>query len=78
VASNGKQSGAVVYYSRWDSGNPNHSSGEREPIKPKQYRALIDRQIYRLNAQADAMRQTLNSPLAHHAIDVLKKDHSLF
>ena len=31
--------------------NPNYSGGEREPIKPKEYRALIDDQIAQLDAR---------------------------
>ena len=35
--------------------NPSHSSGEREPIKPKEYRAVIERHINRLEAQRDVI-----------------------
>lgn len=37
--------------------NPSYSSVKREPIKPKEYRALIDRHINRLDAQRDVIHR---------------------
>jgi len=37
--------------------NPNYSGGKREPIKPKEYRALIDGQIAQLDARKDIIER---------------------
>jgi len=37
--------------------NPSYSGVKREPIKPKEYRALIDRHINRLDAQRDVIHR---------------------
>jgi hypothetical protein len=56
--------------------NPNYSKGEREPIKPNEYKAIIDKHISQLESQKDVIERI--KALRDKSIAHLDNDRSSF